>query len=811
MILPHGGRKDGIMFPTITSAQLKKMLIEVLENDFRITPDMASDTQIYKALSLIIVDHLKEKRSKFMIKTNSQGRKQVYYLSMEFLMGRSLKTSLHNLGISEITEEMLSEFGIKLESICENEPDAGLGNGGLGRLAACYLDALATCELPATGYSICYEYGIFKQKIEDGWQTELPDNWLPGGEVWLVPVPDQAIDVRFDGEIVESWDEQYHNVSLHNYNTVTAIPNDMYVSGYNSEGVSKLRLWTAKAQSFDMNLFNKGEYAQALGNNNIAHAISKVLYPNDNHLEGKALRLRQQYFMCAASIGDIVMRHMNVYGTLDNLHEKVAIHINDTHPTLAIPELMRILLDDCGYPWAQAWHICTHTFAYTNHTVMAEALETWDKDLMVQVIPRIYSIIAEINNRYCTALTNRNGGNPYKAQQLTIIRNNKVRMANLCVDASHSVNGVSKLHSEIIKSEVFGGQYEDTPNKFKNVTNGIAYRRWLMQSNPELTKLLSDCIGEDYKKNASELIRFKQFESDRAVLDRLALAKRSNKEAFSKHVFDLTGQSLNLDSIFDVQVKRLHEYKRQHLNALHIIAQYNALLENPNAITVPKTYIFAAKAAPGYFLAKQIIKLIWSISQELRANPKLNEKLSVVFMEDYNVSLSERLMPASEISEQISLAGTEASGTGNMKLMLNGAITLGTFDGANVEIHEQAGNDNIITFGMRKEEVEQLKRSGYKPEGYYNSNPIIKSAIDRLYKGVNGSTFEDVANSLRFDDPYMVLADFDAYAKAQSYASECYADKYKWNKMSLVNIASSGLFSADRAVTEYARDIWGLL
>lgn len=790
--------------------KIKENFLNKLELQFNVEPSQASDKQIYQALSAIIVEELKKKRQKFINKVHSDGKKQVYYLSMEFLMGRSLKTSLYNLEIVKDVEKMLKEYDIRLDDIYEYEPDAGLGNGGLGRLAACYLDALATQAFPAMGYSICYEYGIFKQKLEDGWQTELPDNWLPGGSVWLDARPEMAIDIHFEGELHEYWDNQYHHLSHVNYSTVHAIPYDMYVSGHDSEGVSVLRLWAAKAPNFDMSMFNQGDYEKALGQNAAANAISKVLYPNDNHLEGKSLRLRQQYFLCAASVGDIVNNHMSVYGTLDNLHEKVAIHINDTHPTLAIPELMKVLLDDCGYTWDKAWHIVTNTFAYTNHTVMAEALEKWDVNLVKRIIPRIFSIIVEINNRYCARLMERNNGDSSKTTRMSIIKDNQIHMATLCVVASHSINGVSKLHSEIIKQSVFNDEYMDTPRKFKNVTNGIAYRRWLYQSNPGLTNLLKEKIGDKFLKDGSELKKLCVFENDSAVLEQLMKIKRANKERFAKYVKHNSKIDINIDSIFDVQVKRLHEYKRQHLNVMNILADYEYLLQNPDADFVPKTYIFAAKAAPGYYLAKQIIKLIWAISEEIRKNPKISQKLSVYFLEDYRVTLSELLMPASDISEQISLAGTEASGTGNMKLMLNGAITLGTLDGANIEIKDAVGDENIIIFGMKTEEVNDLKRTGYNPESYYESNPVIKNCIDRMYHGINGCNFNEVANSLKNSDPYMVLADFDSYRKAQAYSSECYKDSKKWTQMSLNNIAGAGIFSADRAVTEYAKDIWGL-
>lgn len=787
---------------------LKQEFVDKLQLECNVSPDEASDKQIYQVLSSMMVRRLKMKRKRFMNKVHSNGGKTVYYLSMEFLMGRSLKTTLYNLELQDDVRSILDDYHIDLDDIFECEPDAGLGNGGLGRLAACYLDAMATQEIPAKGYSICYEYGIFKQVLEDGWQTEQPDNWLPGGSVWLEEKPDEAIEVHFDGHVQEYWQDSYHYISHVDYDTVIATPCDMYVSGYDSEGVSTLRLWKATAPSFDMKAFNQGDYQQALSRNSMANAISKVLYPNDNHMEGKSLRLRQQYFLCAASIGDIVNNHMNVYGTLENLHEKVAIHINDTHPTLAIPELMRILLDDCGYSWEQAWHITTNTFAYTNHTVLPEALEKWDINLIKEVVPRIFQIIVEINNRYCAGLMERNGGDSAKTSRMSIIKDNQVHMATLAVVGSHSVNGVSKLHSEIIKESVFKDEYQDTPYKFKNVTNGIAYRRWLYQSNPGLTELLRDKIGDGFLKDGAELRKLDVYANDKEVLERLQAVKKENKERFAQYVQKKNGVAIDTDSIFDAQVKRLHEYKRQHLNVMNILADYNMLLENPDMDFTPKTYIFAAKAAPGYHLAKQIIKMIWALSEEIRKNPKISQKLSVYFLEDYSVTLSELLMPACDISEQISLAGTEASGTGNMKLMLNGAITLGTLDGANIEIKDAVGDDNILIFGMKTNEVNALKAQGYHPRQYYDNNPTIRACIDRMYAGINGCTFNEVADSLLNSDPYMVLADFDSYQQAQHKSSELYNDREHWTQMSLHNIAGAGIFSADRAVQEYAQDIW---
>ena len=790
--------------------ELKQKLVAALYDKFGVTPESASNHQYYEALASIVVPILVEKRRHYTNKVHSSGKKQIYYISMEFLMGRSLKTNLFNLGLTDTAEKALKDLGVNLNSLYDCEPDAGLGNGGLGRLAACYLDGLATDGYPATGYSILYEYGIFRQKIEEGWQEELPDNWLPGGSVWLVPRREQQVEIHFDGTLREYWDNQYHHVVLDNYNTIMAVPYDMFVPGYGSETVSKLRLWQAVSPIFDMKPFNDSfDFVSAIGQSGImAQTLCKVLYPNDNHANGQSLRLRQQYFMCAASVGDIVNHHMATYGTLDNFADKVAIQINDTHPTLAIPELMRILLDDCGYSWDKAWSIVTHTFAYTNHTVMAEALEKWDVNLLKTIVPRIYSIIVEINNRYCGELWEATHDSN-KVNRMSIIQGNTVHMAKLCVCASHHINGVSMIHSDIIKDSVFREEYEHMPEKFTNVTNGIAYRRWLCQSNRPLCGLLDETIGTGYKKNASTLKKFAAFKDDKDVLAKLALVKLENKTAFAKYIKQHSGVVIDPNTIFDVQVKRLHEYKRQHLNALNIVSEYNYLLENPNADFTPKTYIFAAKAAPGYYLAKQIIKMIWNLGAEIRKNPQLRDKLNVVFLENYNVSLSEILMPASEISEQISLAGTEASGTGNMKLMLNGAVTLGTRDGANIEIGNVVGEQNIIYFGMTAEEVD-ARKFGYQPVQLYNSNPVIKAAIDRIADGINGAHFDDVVSSLKFSDPYMVLADFDAYREAQARASALYRDTEKWQSMSLMNIANAGIFSADRAVDEYAKNIWKL-
>jgi len=773
--------------------------------------DASSEGVFYQAVALVVGDILYEKRKKFWASNLSAGKKQVYYLSMEFLLGRSLKNSLYNLGMNEIVEAALTTFDIRLENLYNWEPDAGLGNGGLGRLAACYLDGLAHENYLATGYCILYEFGIFKQHIIDGWQSELPDQWLPGGEVWLTPKTGYEVEIRFGGQVVESWEKGYHVMEHKNYTTVMAIPYDINIPGYHSPGTSMLRVWKAKNMSgMDMDSFNRGDYSSAFHQTSVGEAISKVLYPNDNHHEGKMLRLRQQYFLCAASVADIFRRHLSVYGTLANFAQKNAIHINDTHPTLAIPEMMRFLLDDCGFAWDAAWEIVHKVFAYTNHTVMREAMECWDEGMMRALLPRIYSIICEINRRFCLSLFEEKLVSQDTITQMAIVAHNQVRMAHLAVVGSHSVNGVSGLHSQILKDDVFHDFYTLTPEKFTNVTNGIASRRWLIQSNPSLTSLISDAIGKDFDKDLSSLSALNRFSKDKSFLDQLAASKRQNKVRFSKYVERKNGISLDPDSIFDVQVKRLHEYKRQQLNALEIISTYNYLLENPKASVTPRTFIFGAKAAPGYYMAKQIIKLICTLSKIIENDPVIREKMRVVFLEEYNVTLSELLMPASDISEQISLAGTEASGTGNMKLMLNGAVTLGTLDGANVEIRQQVGDKNIIIFGMTAQEVDAKRKSGYYPSKYYDSSPMIRQSVDTLLRGLGSESFPDIYSMLTQSDYYMTLADFEAYKIARNRAVSIYEDKYAWLEMSLRNIAQSGFFSADRAVSEYANTIWGL-
>ena len=793
----------------LTKKEFEKILKDKVVSECGVTLDVASAEQIYRCMAMIVRQIMSDRQKQFQAKTLGEGKKQVYYLCMEFLMGRSLRTSLFNLGLNEVAEQVLADADIKIDTIYEQEPDAGLGNGGLGRLAACYLDGMATDCIPGTGYSILYEYGIFKQKIVDGWQQETADNWLPGGQVWIKSHPDQAQEIRFDGQAIETWEGGFHHVKYENYNSVIAVPNDMYVAGYGTQGVSKLRLWQAKAPSFDMSSFNAGNYNTAISQSASAELISKILYPNDNHTEGKILRLRQQYFFSAASVADILGNHLNQYGTLENLPDKIAIQLNDTHPTIAIPEMMRILLDECSYEWDAAFDICRKVFAYTNHTVMSEALEKWNVDIFRSTLPRIWQIVQEMDRRCRADLEKAFPGDQGKINYMAIIGDNQVRMANICAYTCHSINGVSKLHSEIIKDSVFHDYFLYKPKAFKNVTNGIAYRRWLLAANPGLTKLLEDSIGPGFKQDASELKKFEKFADDSAMLDKLAAVKRANKVNFANYLEEATGQVIDPDSIFDCQVKRMHEYKRQHLNAMNIAAEYLYLKANPNADFVPKTYIFGAKAAPGYYMAKQMIRMICKLGKLIDNDPAVKDKLRIVYLEDYCVSLSERLMPASEVSEQISLAGTEASGTGNMKFMLNGAITLGTLDGANVEIADAAGKDNEIIFGMLTPEVNALKGMGYHPQAFISDDNVAMAVLDMLEKGWNGENFSEVTNNLRNSDPYMVLADFKDYRRAQHTVQELYKQKQTWNRMSLMNISNAGIFSADRSIMDYARDIWG--
>lgn len=799
-----------------TEKEAETLIKSKLSRYFGVTEKEATKEQIYKATVMCVKDILLEKRSAFNRKYRSKGGKRVYYLCMEFLLGQSLKNNTYNLNMQESLDKALRKcFNCSLEDLYDMEPDAGLGNGGLGRLAACFMDALASQNYPALGYSIRYEYGLFKQKIVDGWQMELPDIWLPGGEIWLTQRQDKTFKVKFDGYIKENWTKNGLKIEHCDAKEVEAVAYDMMISGKDCEAVSVLRLWVAQNRhDFDMKTFSQGDYMRCMQEDNEAELISKVLYPSDNHFEGKSLRLKQQYLLVSASLQDIVQDHLKRYGTLDSLPDKAAIHINDTHPALCIPELMRILIDEHGYSWEAAWNIVTRTVAYTNHTVMSEALEKWNEDLIARRLPRIYSILKEINQRFCAEMWNRFPGDWDKIDRMSIFSHSQIKMANLSVIASHKVNGVSALHSKIIKESIFKDFNDVFPEKFTNVTNGIAYRRWLCQSNPELSSLITECIGDGFVKDAAKLIGFKDFENDERVLNELNKIKALKKKQFCDFAKKKQGVIIDPETMFDVQAKRMHEYKRQLLNALYIISLYNDLKENPNLPVQPKTFIFGAKAAPGYYFAKQIIRLICCLSEDIKKNPKINAKLNVVYMEDYNVTMAEKLMPSTEISEQISQAGKEASGTGNMKFMINGALTIGTLDGANVEMREACGDENIFIFGLTAREVNELWSHGYNSTGYYNNNKKLEKVIDALNKGFNGVAFDDIARYLLVGspvaDPYMCLADFGSYCDIHAKADEVYKDKMLWARKSLNNIATSGIFSADRAIREYADNIWNL-
>lgn len=800
---------------SLTSQEVCNLIRNNLSRHYGISVEEANRKQMYKSCARTVLEILSEKRTEYNQRMKEKKSKKVYYLCMEFLVGRSLKNNLYNLGLEDIFRSVLEEWDFRLEDLFEEEPDAGLGNGGLGRLAACFMDSLATLEYSSMGYSICYEYGLFKQKIVDGWQMELPDIWLPGGHVWLTQRNDLTFPVRFNGHVKEIWTEKGLRVEHTGYDEVEAVPYDMMISGSDSDGVAILRLWKARdLKNFDMNSFANGDYNRAMMDKTNAELICKVLYPSDNHFEGKALRLRQQYFLVSASVQNIVSDHMKTYGTLKNFSDKVAIHINDTHPALCIPELMRILLDEYKYEWKDAFKMVNETVSYTNHTVLSEALETWPEELIKEQLPRLYGIILGLNETFCQQMWARYQGDWSKIERMSILSHGVVRMANMSVIGSAHVNGVSKLHSNILTEQVFSDFYQAFPEKFTNVTNGIAHRRWLCQANPKLTALLNECIGEDYKRDASKLADFRHYSNDRNVLEKLNDIKMDNKIRFSSLMKD-KGVNIDPKSLFVTHAKRLHEYKRQLLNALRIISLYLDLKDNPDLDITPQTFLFAAKAAPGYDTAKEVIRLIWHLSVEIEKDPKLREKIRVVFLENYCVTMAEHLMPATEVSEQISLAGKEASGTGNMKMMINGAITLGTMDGANVEIYEAVGKDNIFIFGMGASEVDRKWKEGYAASSYYHNKEKVRRVVDCLHHGFNGESFDSIYRYLLvgdygIGDPYMCLADFEDYLRVYQQLLEAYQDKIKWNRMSLFNIAGSERFAADRSIKDYAKHIWRL-
>lgn len=732
--------------------------------------------------------------------------KQVYYLSIEYLLGKLLRQNLINLGVEGIVEEGLRELGIDLGELEELEADAGLGNGGLGRLAACFLDSIATLNLPGHGHGIRYKHGLFEQKIVDGYQVELPEQWLRSGNVWEVRKADLAVKIHFWGKVeakMENGRLAFHHL---NTETVTAVPHDMPVIGYESKTVNTLRLWNAEPSQFPV-------HDDVLKYKRETEMISEFLYPDDTHDEGKILRLKQQYFLVSASTQSILKTYQKQHGRLDELYEHVCIHINDTHPVLAIPELMRILIDEEGFDWDLAWNITRNTISYTNHTTLSEALEKWPIRIFQPLLPRIYMIVEEINERFCHQLWDETPGDWDRIAGLSIITDGFVKMAHLAIVGSFSVNGVAKLHTEILKQREMKPFYQLYPEKFNNKTNGIAHRRWLVKANPKLASYITELIGPAWIRSAEELIQLLSYQNDSTVLEQMKKIKTENKHQLAKIILDKTGIAVHPGAIFDVQVKRLHAYKRQLLNILHILHLYNRIREDSSYTMVPRVFIFAAKASPGYYYAKKIIKLINSAAEIINNDPNVGEQMKVIFLENYRVSLAEKIFPAADVSEQISTASKEASGTGNMKFMINGALTLGTLDGANIEIRELVGDDNIFTFGLISDEVlHYYQHGGYQSVGYYHHDHRIRQAVDQLVNGFFPGVyneFEPIFDSLlEENDQYFVLKDFASYADTQLRVGETYKDSMKWQKMSLINIANGGYFSSDRTIKEYAEGIW---
>ncbi|MDD6793814.1 MAG: glycogen/starch/alpha-glucan phosphorylase [Clostridiaceae bacterium] len=775
-----------------------------------------SNQQKYEALAGLIRDYVSRSWLRTNKKNNKSGQKQVYYFSMEFLLGRLLGDALLNLGLRDICKSALKELNIDLEKLEDLEHDQGLGNGGLGRLAACFLDSMASLNIPGNGCGIRYKYGFFEQKIVDTKQVEVSDDWLKEGNAWEIKKANKAEIVKFGGQVRVDYINGNLTFTHVNYEPVLAVPYDTPVVGYKNDVVNTLRLWSAEAVSneFDYSSFSRGEFLKAIEYKNSVESISQVLYPEDSFYNGKMLRLKQQYFFVSAGIQSIIRHYKKHGGDIELLDEKIAIHINDTHPTLAIPELMRILIDEEGIAWDDAWRITKNTVSYTNHTIMSEALEKWPIDMFKSLLPRIYMIVEEINNRYCHDLCNKFPGQDQKISDMAIIANGEIRMANLAVVGSHSVNGVAKLHTEILKKKVMSNFYYLYPNKFNNKTNGITHRRWLLKSNPGLSKLLVDTIGDSFVKHPIDLNNFESHLNDVNVLDRLAQIKLNNKKQLAKTILDKEGIIVDPNSIFDSQVKRIHAYKRQTLNCLRIMHLYNTLIDNPNLDMIPRTFIFAGKAAPGYYLAKNIIELINSVAKTINNDSRVNKKIKVVFLENYNVSLAEKIIPGTDVSEQISTTTKEASGTSNMKFMMNGAVTIATLDGANIEIKDEVTDDNIVIFGMNADEVyDYYNNGGYHSIDIYNNDLRVKRVIDDLINGkysTDKDRFRSIYESLiNLNDEFFVLRDFDSYVKAQEKINSLYSEPKVWQKMCGVNIAHSGIFSSDRTIEQYAAGIWG--
>ncbi len=798
----------------ITKEELREKIEAKLVTRGIYDPERATDEQLYQATVHALKDIMLDYRSDFKKRIKAANGKKICYLCMEFLVGRALKNDAMNLGVYNELTEILSEFGTSFDKVYACEVDPGLGNGGLGRLAACFIDSLTAKDYAANGYSLLYENGLFKQRLIDGEQVELPDEWLASGGVWLVPRTERAVSVKFGGKVEEKQENGRFNIVNYDYEEVKAVPYDLLIPGTETNAVNTIRLWRAKDISPAVTDYtSQANYLKKLSESNSAEEITKQLYPPDNYDEGKLLRLTQQYFLVSASLQSIISDYFAEHGSLHGFEDHVAIHINDTHPALCIPELMRILMDVYSYSWDDAWEVVVKSVSYTNHTVLPEALECWRVDLFSLKLPRIFMIVNEINRRFTADLWNMYPGDWDRISRMAIVAYNQVRMANLSIVGSHTVNGVSKLHSDILKKTIFHDFYKMTPWKFTNVTNGVVHRRWLNNSNPELASLLDELIGSGFREEGLELIKLMEYKDDPAALERILAIKQHNKERFAHYAFSKCGKRIDTNSVFDVQIKRMHEYKRQLLNVLKIISLYNEIMDNPNADIPPQTFVFGCKAAPGYVMAKKIIKLIWFLSKELESNPLTRDRLKVVFMEEYNVSMAEVLIPSADISEQISLAGKEASGTGCMKLMMNGAVTIGTLDGANVEICEACGKDNIYIFGLNTQEVDDLWRSGYVSRNYYHTSDALRRVIERLYSPIGGENFTHIADYLvdgngGIADPFMCLADFDSYAYAYRTAIKDYGQREAWAKKSLINTATSGVFASDNSVRNYADNIW---
>jgi len=784
--------------------------------------NVATQRDFFHALAHTVRDHLTGRWIRTQQYYYEKDPKRVYYLSLEFYMGRALSNTMINLGIQSSCDEAMYQLGLDIEELEEIEEDAGLGNGGLGRLAACFLDSMATLGLAAYGYGLRYDYGIFTQKIENGWQVEESDDWLRYGNPWEKARPEYVIPVNFGGNV----EEKDGKSKWVNTQVVFAMPYDNPIPGYGNNTVNTMRLWSAKApNSFNLKFFNNGEYINAVCDRNQAENITRVLYPNDNFFEGKELRLRQQYFLVAATLQDIIRRFKSskfgsrdpVRTSFDAFPDKVAIQLNDTHPSMAIPELMRIMVDIEGLPWEKAWEITVKTCAYTNHTVLPEALERWPVGLLEHLLPRHLQIIYYINYLFLEEVKKKFPGDAGRLGRMSIVEEHgekKINMAHLAIVGSHAINGVAAIHSEIIKKDTFKDFNDMFPDRFQNKTNGITPRRWLLLCNPGLSDILAEKVGEGWVTDLYQLKKLKPFDKDENLLRDIAKVKQENKMKLSEYIKETYNIEVNPASIFDIQVKRIHEYKRQLLNCMHMIWMYNNIKRDPNKPVVPRTIMIGGKAAPGYHMAKLIIKLINSVANTVNNDPIIGDKMKIVYLENYRVSLAEKIIPAADLSEQISTAGTEASGTGNMKFQLNGSLTIGTLDGANVEMQEEMGAENIFIFGMTVEEVEALKVKGYNARSYYESNPEIRQIMDQINSGYfnpdEPALFHDIFNSLVNHDRFMLFADYDAYIQCQEKVNQTFRNPMLWNKMCLHNIASSGKFSSDRTISQYAREIWGV-